>query len=158
VAPLLYGCVLPVAPEFETEENKSPLMASVNPPSGSIVLDMQAVFNVEVKDPNSTDTLYARWLIDYPPFNDQLTPPPVSPVPHPGQRPGIENRYPLSFKPECSEHKISNALIRHRLMLVVSDRPFIDEDNDPPGSRRLDLTPSDAYAARAQWTFDKECP
>jgi hypothetical protein len=158
LAALASACVLPLAPDFQPEQNQQPLVVNVNPAPNSIVLDMNGRFDVEVRDPNDTDTLYARWLIDYPPFNDQITPKPVAPNPHPGQLPGVENRYPLSFQPGCNTHMISPAFTRHRLMLVVSDRPFIDEDDDPPGSRRLDLIPSDAYAIRISWTFDKECP
>lgn len=151
------GCVLPIAPDFEPEKNEPPVEVNVSPAPGSIVLDMKARFEVVVKDPNSTDTLYARWLIDYPPYNDQITPKPVEASPHPGQNPGIENRYVIGFQPRCPEHMISPALTRHRLMLVVTDRPFVDEDDDPPGSRHLDLTSADAYAIRFVWTFDMEC-
>jgi hypothetical protein len=150
---------LPFGPDFEPEKNQPPSLINANPAPGRIVLDQNAHFDVEVLDPNATDTLYARWLIDYPPFNDQITPKPVEWPPHPPDpmTPGADNRFALSFQPRC-EQMISPALSRHRLMLVVSDRPFLDEDDDPPGSRRLDLTPSDAYALRLYWTFDKECP
>jgi hypothetical protein len=152
-----HGCVLPIAPDFEPEKNEQPILINANPASGRIVLDQNARFDVEVGDPNSADTLYARWLIDYPPYNDQITPKPVEVPSHPGQPAGQPNRFPISFQPRCPDHMISPALSRHRLMLVVSDRPFIDEDDDPPGSRRLDLTPSDAYVLRLNWIFDKEC-
>ena len=149
------GCVLPIAPEFEAEKNEQPVLVNANPAPGSNVSgDIKPVFSVEIRDPNATDTLFARWLIDYPPYNQEIHR--LASNTRHRQDVELENRVILGFQPDCTAHNISPSLTRHRLMLVVSDRDFL-VDADRADKTRLDLTPSDAYSVRSYWTFDMEC-
>jgi hypothetical protein len=156
-AALTGGCVLPIAPEFVEERNLSPFVVDVRPAVGTVVTDLNARFDVTVEDPNRNDTLFVRFLIDYPPFSTELTrAQPLQPLP--SQGPDLPNRQVIAFQPSCQLHTISPTITRHQLMLVVSDRPFIDPAPDSsPATRRLDDTPADAFAIRLAWTFDKEC-
>ena len=149
------GCVLPIAPEFQEEKNEAPYVIDVRPADGSLITDPNAHFDVQLQDPNNNDTLYALWLIDYPPFNQEITRAlPVLALP--GIDPDTDNKHAISLQPVCAEHQITPTLTRHRLMLVVSDRPFVD-DAASTGVRRPDQTSSDAFTVRLVWTFDKDC-
>lgn len=154
IVPLLsLGCVLPIAPEFEEERNQPPFVIEALPAVGTVVTDLNARFTVTVEDPNRNDTLFARWLIDYPPFSPEVsrsyTPPSLP-------SPGLPNRHSIAFQPSCSMHNLSPSLTRHQLILVVADRPFIEPPAEtPPALRHLDETPKDAFAVRLAWTFDK---
>ncbi|HEY0705652.1 MAG TPA: hypothetical protein VGG33_02590 [Polyangia bacterium] len=156
-AALATGCVLPIAPEFVEERNLSPFVADVRPAIGTVVTDLNARFDVTVEDPNSNDTLFVRWLIDYPPYSAELSrSQPLQPLP--SQGPGLPNRHAIAFQPSCQLHMLSPTLTRHQLMVVISDRPFVEPSPDATGpTRRLDDTPADALAIRLAWTFDKEC-
>ena len=84
-----------------------------------------------MEDPNRLDDLHIRWLIDYPPFNENITKTALA-IPVGARGPDVPNQHVLPFKPECV-HLISPTLSQHTLLLVISDRPFID---DTVGSRR----------------------
>ncbi len=150
LACLVGGCVLPIAPEFETERNAPPFTVDVRPLTGSVLTDPNAFFDVVVRDPNSTDTLHARWLIDYPPYNPEVTRSLTVTVAPPG--PGRDNLHRIAFQPRCADHRISPSLTRHQLLLLVSDRAFVDKDVTRP-----EETPSDAFVVRLSWTFDQDC-
>ena len=148
------GCILPLAPEFQAVENAHPFVVRADPLIGSEVMSEDAVFVVTIQDPNPGDTLYARWLIDYPRFDaavsreartDSLPPTPEPP-----------NEQLLRFQPDCTEHNISQVGSEHRLLLVVSDRPFIQE-TDPRLPNFLDSTPTSAGVIRSSWRFRKTC-
>jgi hypothetical protein len=144
------GCILPLAPEFEEELRAPPFVVTSKPAIGSMVRDSEAVFEVEVQDPNSTDDLYVRWVIDYPPFTENLS----RQFDYNIQKnwgPGQINRHRVAFSPSCVSHLISPALSQHRLMLLVSDRPF------EAGATSPDKVPTDAHLLRVVWMFDKEC-
>lgn len=155
VAPL--GCVVPLAPDFEPEQNQPPFLVSVTPPIGAAIVDPVAKFEVTVEDPNRTDDLYLRWLIDYPPFNQNVTRNTEYMLPSSG--PGSPNQHVVRLAPRCDQPVLSPALTTHRLMLVVSDRPF---DDSPAGTVssdvRLDKIATDGYGVWAFWTFEMVCP
>lgn len=147
----LGGCVLPLAPEFQEEQNLPPVVVDVSPPEGITVLDPDAVFEALVQDPNENDTLYARWLIDYPPYDPAISRlSELSPLP---------NAERIAFRPDCIFNAISPTVTGyHRLMLVVSDRPFIRRQGDQaPSDNVFDETPADANVIRLTWYFQKTC-
>jgi hypothetical protein len=152
------GCVIPLAPEFEEEKNAAPELISVTPAAGTIVAKPDRGFNVTIEDLNQTDTLYVRWLIDYPPY-DALT----SRIDRsPDQAPvgaGMPNRHKLpTFTPSCLFHQISPTLDEHRLMLVVADRPFLDPESGMVSpDQKLDGTTEGAKVLRVFWTFELPC-
>ena len=149
---LVSGCIIPIAPEFQAEKNQPPFVTEAMPPVGSLVTDPVAKFDVRVQDPNPSDSLYVRWLIDYPPFVPDVTHaqsenemPPTA---------GAVNEHRLSFRPDCVFPGISRAFTTHRLMLVLSDRPFIVED-DGSGNPVLDKTAG--AVSWWVWNFEKDC-
>jgi hypothetical protein len=148
--------VLPIGPEFEPERNMPPFVIRAEPAVGSVIRDPEQVFQVTVEDPNRLDDLHVRWLIDYPPFSDNITKTGLAiAVGAPG--PDVPNQHVLPFKPECV-NLISPTLTRHTLLLVISDRPFVDETVGPGGERILDQVRPGAINQPLSWTFDKECP
>jgi hypothetical protein len=76
-----------------------------DPRFGSDVLNEDMVFVVTVRDPNPGDTMYARWLVDYPrsenpariPGREDLVPAPEDSRRYGGAR----------FQPDCAQHGIS---------------------------------------------------
>ena len=128
--------MLPIGPEFEPERNMPPFVVREEPPVGSIIRDPNQVFQVTVEDPNRLDDLHIRWLIDYPPFNENITKTGLA-IPVGRSGPDKPNQHVLPFKPECV-HLISPTLSQHSLLLVISDRPFVDDTVGP--------------AANASWT------
>jgi hypothetical protein len=144
------GCILPLAPEFEEELRAPPFVVSSRPAVGSMVRDSEAVFEVEFQDPNSTDDLYVRWVIDFPPFTENLSRT-IDYNPQKNRGPGQINRHRVAFSPSCVSHLISPAVSQHRLMLLISDRPFEEPAPAP------DKVPTDAHLLRVVWMFDKEC-
>jgi hypothetical protein len=147
---------LPLAPEFQAVENAQPFVVRADPPIGSDVQTEEMVFVVTARDPDRKDTLYARWLIDYPRFEAPVSRKAredISPAP---ADPSVPNERTLRFLPECGPHAISNTTTQHRLLLVISDRPFIEED-DQRLPNFLDSTPSYAGVIRIAWFFRKTC-
>jgi hypothetical protein len=150
------GCVLPIGPEFEPERNMPPFVVRAEPPVGSIIRDPNQVFQVTVEDPNRLDDLHIRWLIDYPPFNENITRTALA-ISVGRSGPDKPNQHPLPFKPECV-HLISPTLSQHTLLLVISDRPFVDDTVGSGGERILDQVRTGAFRLPLSWTFEKECP
>ena len=142
------GCVVPLAPEFEEENNQAPYLISATPAVGTLSA-MSPTFTLTVQDPNPTDTFQVRWLIDYPPY-DKNTKQYVAD--YPKGNPGI-----IDFTPDCILHGISNNANPHRLMVVVSDRPFLPPKLAPP-DRPYDVTEEGSHQVRAFWLFNMECP
>ena len=156
----LSGCVIPVGPEWtDPQGNVSPTIYSANPPIGSnLVMDAGAgetlVFEVVLADQNTQDKLYARWIIDYPPWGDG-----VSGVALPVAQPGGNQiqRTPIRYAPTCSDDAISHQSSNHRLFLAVADRPFAF---DPPFSKS---SPPDGvlpgnFSVAGSWQFGLVCP
>jgi hypothetical protein len=153
--PMIAGCVVPIGPEWtDPQVNSPPTISLANPPIGSI-LDFSAGGNaplgveVVLADQNTQDTLYLRWIIDYPPNANipaQVALPQILPGGNQPKRPSVR------FSPTCSDIASSRATPTHRLLLAVSDRPFTD---DP---QVLDLVPDGNYRVEAAWSFSLTCP
>ncbi len=147
----LSGCVVPVGPEWsDPQSNYPPTIHTANPPIGSVLggdPDAGAPGTVEVvlADQNTEDTLYVRWIIDYPPFVDN-----VSHVALSLALPGGDQilRPSISYAPNCSDDKISRDLPSHRLLLAVTDRPFAGDLDSPSGD----------YLVEGSWDFLLTCP
>jgi hypothetical protein len=130
-------------------------MVRADPLEGSEVMSEDATFEVTIRDPNPSDTIYARWLVDYPRFDAQVSRMAREDISPPPADRNLPNERLLRFKPECDTH-VSRVGTQHRLMLVVSDRPFIEE-TDPRLPHFLDSTPSSAGVFRSSWRFVKTC-
>ena len=150
------GCVVPIGPEWtDPEANHPPTIYLANPPIGA-VLDFGATGNaamgleVGLADQNTQDSLYVRWIIDYPPQPNVDGAHVALPLTLPG---GNQlNRPTIRFAPSCNDATISPDVANHRLLLAVSDRPFSD---DP---QVLDLVTPGNYRVEASWDFTLACP
>ena len=148
------GCVIPLAPEFEQERNVPPFVKQANPEEGTMVTDRNQVFQVVVEDPNRADNLHIAWMIDYPPYVENITVPGrVQTLPSPGV--DKANEHIINHQPRCEFDPISPSSTQHRLMLVVADRAFLP----PPDAGPLvfDRVPPGAHILRVVWFFEKEC-
>lgn len=150
--PLVASCVIPVHPEFdEPETNTAPylLVSDPQPLETLSATGMERFIRVTLADDNAGDELFLRWMIDWPPAG-QL------------QRLARQDRLPPStegkperpedvFQPDCLEHNIASGLKQHKVLLIVSDRPY--KSFDP-----FDDAPSDAKVLKIGWLLNLECP
>jgi hypothetical protein len=158
------ACVLPIAPAFQdpaASVNYAPEILLPDPMLGSIVsgTPMKApTFHVTVSDPNVGDTLYVRFLADYPPNTANtrnLTPPERTFAP---TADGTRIVGDVDVTPSCSVFNLANIPI-HQIMVVVADSPFLDALPEP--GQPVDLTklkdPS-GLEVFGSWTLEMECP
>jgi hypothetical protein len=148
--------VLPIGPEFEPERNMPPFVIRAEPAIASIVRNQDQVFQVTVEDFNRLDDLHVRWLIDYPPFNENITRTALA-ISVGARGPDMPNQHMLSFKPECV-NLISPTVDQHTLLLVISDRPFVEDTVGMGGERILDQIRPGAFRLPLSWSFEKDCP
>lgn len=149
----LSGCVVPVAPTWsDPPANVPPTISTANPPVGSVLGGSDGGNPVEVTvalaDQNTDDTLYLRWIVDYPPYAPDATW-----LAREDRQPGGNAivRTPESFAPECTADHLSRATPSHRLLLAVSDRPFANDDPTRPDAV------STGYLVEAVWPFFLSC-
>ena len=145
LALVLGGCILPVSPEFEDPEpNLSPYLVSAKPAINAVVGENQKI-EVTLADPNPGDLLFLRGVFNYPEFTaasrlslSETLPPSVG-------RGEVRERVAV-IEPTCFRDFVGAP--DHRVMLIVSDRPFADAsalpnfpfDNVKPEARVLKLT------------------
>jgi len=150
------GCVVPIGPEWsDPQPNTPPTIATATPPVGTI-LDTSAGGNlpmglqVVLSDQNTQDILYVRWIVDYPPYVDG-----ISVVSLEVRQPGGDQiqRPPINFAPSCTDNTISRVSPDHRLLLAVSDRPFVVDNS---GQSRLDWTDGN-FLVEGAWDFSLYC-
>lgn len=131
------GCIVPVAPEFQDPAqapNFYPYFHNTEPfQERTVTIGAGYPFVVSVGDQNLGDTLYVRWVSDYPPFlgnaskvlsdgpNSQGRP--ISPNPPTTRQPEV--RPPIEFMAQCEAFAPSLSPV-HRLVVIVADRPFLN--------------------------------
>lgn len=158
LAVLLGGCVVPIAPQFDDEANSPPYVESSSPAVGDIITlrtrTEQREISATLSDQNLTDSLYVRWLIDYPSGDSGRT---LTEMNLAGAK--APARPSLPFVVSCSfpgGGTLAPGL--HRLVMSVSDRPFqnpfIGQDVDPEGP--LDTPSEKANRIRVVWILS--CP
>jgi hypothetical protein len=162
VLPLLValsGCVVPAGPEWtDPESNFPPTISAATPPVGSILglgVDGGASLTVEVvlADQNTQDNLYVRWIIDYPPYRDEITRMGLAQPPLPSEDQILRSR--ILFTPSCTDDQIAHGFSSHRLLLAVSDRPFkFDSFNSTDFP---DDVPSGNFRVEGSWQFELDC-
>lgn len=149
---VLGGCILPVSPEFEDPEpNLSPYVVNATPPINSVVGENQKI-EVTLADPNPGDTLYLRWVFNYPEFTaaSRFS---LSGMLSPSLGRG-EVRTPVArIEPTCFRDFVGAP--DHRVMLIVSDRPF--DDASAPTNLPFDNVKPEARVLRATWLVRKTC-
>jgi len=149
------GCVIPVGPQFQdplAAQNYQPRITYTDPVEGTPTGSMN--FTITVTDPNVGDSLYVRWIFDYPPFHestrrlpDNRLGPPAGGTPTPRTLP--------TMTVSCSQlapNSAEDSLGRHQVMVVVADRPFADDDETPDQVTAPGLTDT------AYWTLNHSCP
>ena len=151
----LCACVVPAGPEWiDPPGNSLPSIQRAVPPLGSaLTLAIDAgeplMVDVVLADQDTRDNLYARWIIDYPPFD-----PSISRLARQDIQPGggqVE-RPSLRFAPNCVLHGIAPGFSNHRLLLAVSDRSF-----DPSNEAAPDQVQSGTSRIEAVWLFEMDC-
>jgi hypothetical protein len=153
LAGLASGCVIPVGPHFDDPEaNYPPYVVSSNPVVGEIftpgMTDQDRELTVTLSDQNLNDNLSVRFLIDYPGTDTSTA--------HlfylaTLAATGMPERGALRMRPQCDRIGIGPGM--HRMMMSVSDRPFLDalagDDVDPEAP--LDSVPDEAKRIRVSW-------
>ena len=154
----LAGCVVPVGPDWtDPPVNAPPFIRSANPPIGSLLAadgdaGQPLEIGVVLADQNTSDNLYLRWIVDYPPYQDGATRLALA-----SALPGGDSidRQTVHFAPNCVDDQIANGFTNHRLLLAISDRPFLDAVANP---RNLDAVPDGNFLVEGAWQFTLDCP
>jgi hypothetical protein len=157
---LLSGCFLPVGPVFEDEQNYPPVVTVSDPAVGNIFTvvgqESDRDIRVAIADANLYDTLYVRWIFDYPKYDSAITRfaqdgPAYAPT-------GEPVRAEITLRPSCYLHQPVRGLTEHRLLLSVSDRPFINASEQTLSDEdRLDAVPEGAHRIRSFWLVRMDC-
>jgi len=121
------SCVVPLEPSFsDPASNYPPYIISANPVQTSVLSlanepSSVSQIMVQVGDQNVDDSLYVRWLLDYPEASNgteskialEAILPPT----------GQAERHPIRYTPSCTDDHLSEQPI-HRISMVVADRPY----------------------------------
>lgn len=150
------GCVIPLAPEFDdAERNYPPFVVTSNPSEGDIFTQGMSAEDREIaatlSDFNLHDSLFIRWLVDYPgsvmgPSQQirEVTLPPS----------GTPERSTVRIQPGCRFLGLTPG--QHRLVMSVSDRRFLDalsgESVSPEAP--LDTPAEDGNRVRVVWVLN----
>jgi hypothetical protein len=154
----LSACVVPVGPEWtDPERNSPPRIESALPSIGSVLsvdadADLPLLVSVVLADQNSKDKLYVRWIIDYPPFSEEITRVALTTILPGGD---TTQRPTLYFAPNCSDHRIAPGFSNHRLLLAASDSPFASDDPNPANP---DAVSDGSFPVEGAWQFKMDCP
>ena len=143
------ACIIPVGPEFRDPDgipNSPPYIISAEPPEGTSTPN--ALFAITPSDVNVGDTLYLRWLIDYPSVQG-VTRLAQSDMVGPSQD-GTPLRQRKSYAFDCLN--IRRTPSPHRVAVIVSDKPFMSDLTNPA---RVE---DDVYPAIVTWTWEENCP
>jgi hypothetical protein len=148
------ACVVPAAPNFQDpigEPNVPPYIANAMPAVGSFVPNDTGAFVVTVTDQNVGDTLFYRWVIDYPPYSVSNTRPQAIGM-ITAAATGSQQFNPEMLPSPCDLNPAPTIAV-HQLEFILADRGF--DATDP---KVLDALPlgSDGFVVRATWTFS--CP
>ena len=151
---------MPVSPDFQNPPaapNYPPYFVSTEPFAQTTVAAPQTMggqqrFTVTVVDPNPNDTLYVRWVSDYPPFTQSDTRLLVDDPNGMAQRnpEGTEIPYVAT---QCKDFAPGT---EHTLVVIVSDRKFRPY-NQFTGDFRYNIVEGTATAIMTGWRIIN-CP
>ncbi len=154
------ACIIPVAPNFQdppSPPDSPPYFSGFSPMPGPVVTvpdpDGQGqVFSASVTDQDVNATIFARWIIDYPPYGSNTRYADIGPFTPPTD--GVPIGHPVSQAVTCgllnSTMAPPNGI--HLFEFVVADRPLsndlqnLEATNDGTGIPVL-----------ANWTFVISC-
>jgi hypothetical protein len=153
------SCVIPIEPEFSNPSvNHPPYVSSSSPGSGTILtfpVDATAPPSIEVRlaDQNVRDVLYVRWLVNYSPAQEQTTHPPLEMILPSTGRP---ERTAIRFSPSCLDDRMKASGSTHRIVMAVSDRPFVAFENADPLHPWDSIAP-EAFLLEMSWGLEMMC-
>ena len=141
------ACIIPVGPDFRDPDgvaNTPPFIISASPIEGTST--PTALFEITPSDVNVRDTLFLRWVIDYPPVEGG-TRIAQSDVVQPSQD-GSQLTQRKSWTFSCFNVRTPAP---HRVGVFVSDREFLDEQTNPGAVE------DDAHPTFVSWTWEQNC-
>ena len=154
------GCVVPVAPDFQdpaSVPNYQPQFLNSDPFFETTGWRSPQTFKVQVADPNPGDTLYVRWVSDYPPFTQaaslllkEMTLPPQG-------TPATEIKYDTSLPNSMACLQLLPGL-EHRLVVIVSDRPFLSTEQFNNSPFRFNLPATMGVTSTIMQGWSVTCP
>lgn len=121
----LFACVIPAGPEFQDPPgvpNAPPYVVAVSPERLTTVVgnENEVTFSVTPGDVNLDDTIYVKWVTEYPPYSATLTRDQGwQKVPPSGD--GNPTRSAVTFMPGCTQ--VNQLVTTHIIMAAISDRP-----------------------------------
>jgi hypothetical protein len=145
------ACIIPVGPEFQDppgDPDSPPFLISESPDEGTTVVSATATFVVRPGDFNVGDTIYVKWITEFPPAVPQpsgtffLEPDELGP-----SADGSFVRDASKFSPNCSQ--VNNAASTHHITAAISDRRFV-----APASL---TTESNVRPRLVIWTWEWNC-
>ena len=152
------ACIIPVAPNFQdppSTPDAGPYFARYSPVDGKLVTFTPpvSVFSVLVTDSRVDESLWFRWVWDYPPVNNSSSMifPPTNQSTSAGPN-GVQ----ISMNICCS--LVNNANGLHQVELVVADQQF--EDSSVAGltdDNRFDMLVGPGHVQKATWTIAMSC-
>lgn len=119
----LSACVIPAGPEFHDPPgvpDAPPYVLATSPERGSTITgnEYEVTFSVTVGDVNVDETVWIKWITEYPPFgngsNDhgwEMIPPSAN---------GSPTRSAATFMPGCTQ--VNRLVTTHTIMAAISDR------------------------------------
>lgn len=138
--PFVAACVVPVAPDFQTPvkaPNYYPYFSQTAPVQDSTYTVPTAGnsvrFLASVGDQNLGDTLYVRWVADYPLYVQGISKVLIDDtiastgLAFPPSTPPMEIRADIPCEFKCTD--FAQTTQQHRLVVIVSDRPFVKAPN-----------------------------
>jgi hypothetical protein len=142
------ACIIPVGPDFRDPDgvpNSPPFIISATPTQGSNVPE-GTLFTVTASDNDVGDHLYFRWVMDFPPLvpSTRFQADEIQPAAD-----GTRAIQPKSFTFECFNMTSPSP---HRVMVIVSDRPFLSNSANPGA------VPANVHPAIVSWVWEADCP
>ena len=128
--------------------------------SYSRATDEELVFQTgPIEDPNEDDRIFWRWFYNY--DNDAGFKLIFEDSPPEGRAPELlPDGLRFTLRP-CAVPIETAAGVRHRVDLIIADRPFVPTSEEPPDApNRNQVLPADARSLRLTWfiSVDGECP
>jgi hypothetical protein len=143
------ACIIPAGPEFQDPAgvpDSPPFLWAASPDEGTTVVSATAKFSVTPGDYNLGDTVFVKWITDFPPDIANFTLERNTDMREASA--GNPIRDASTFLPNC--HQFNTPGPTHRITAAISDRSF-----DGPG---LLTTPSVVPPRLVIWTWEQNCP
>jgi hypothetical protein len=153
------ACIIPLAPDFQdpppVPASPAPALSGFMPQNFGSTVSIPATFGATAIDPNLADTLYVRWIIDYPPYtaNTLVLPTGTQSLTPPGQA-------TISQPITCTFNNVLAPSVdsKHKLELIVGTQDFVANTCGISNANCLDEIVGGGPVARAAWTIVMSCP